>query len=125
MYEFAGPFWVGSLGTLSFDVLMQQREPKFEGDITTPEGLEKYISKWFPLVNKVGKFGRTELNGSAAVLRKFGDWDECWSFPVNQEMFLEFGLRVETVAGKWSGRWAKEARAMRDVIRSSILFRAR
>jgi hypothetical protein len=122
-YDFNGPVWVGALGTLSFDVLMQQRAAEYQGDITTIEGLQKYISWWFPLVNKVGKFGATELNGAPAVLRKFGEWDECWSFPIDQAMFVEFGLRVEPVAGKWSGGWVKKARAMRDGIRASIRFR--
>lgn len=125
MYEFNGPFWRGPPGALWFAVLMQQRSPDYANDITTIEGLQKYIAWWFPLVTKAGELKKTELNGASSVLRKFGEWDECWSFPVDQDMFVEFSLRVRLVARNWSGRWVKEARAMRDEIRSSILFRAK
>src|ERR1043165_7857662 len=122
MNDLGGSFFTGPSGTLSFRVTVIERSADFEGDITTAEGLQKYIYWWVPLVRKgvVGKFGVVMLNGVEAVSRGTGSWDEVLSFPLDQKMFVEFGLTIDRLRGSGSASWIKRATAMRDAIRASI-----
>jgi hypothetical protein len=123
LHDFNGAMWVGALGSLSFDLLAIERSPEFQGDISNAEGLEKYIRWWVPLVGKgvASFFGRIELNGVQAVVRRFGDWEEMISFPIQNDMFVEFHLGIDTVSGTAHGSWVRRAESMRDAIRASIV----
>ncbi len=125
LYDFNGPFWVGARGSLKFYVYAIERPQEFLGDITTVDGLEKYIDLRIPSARKRGVLSRVTLNGAPAVSRRFGDYIEVLSFPIDQQMYLDFGLRVEGIPGGKSTNtsWKKEAVAMRDAIRASIVFR--
>lgn len=124
MYDFNGPFWVGAIGSLKFHVFAKERVKDFEGDITTAEGLEKYIDWKIPIARKIGVLSCTTLNGVRAVSRRFGEYDEVLSYPIDQQMYVDFGLSVDFIpGGKSSDRsWVKKAVAMRDAIRASIVF---
>src|SRR6476620_10667484 len=46
MHDFNGRFWEGTLGSLKFTVLAQERSRKFSGEISDIDGLENYIVWW-------------------------------------------------------------------------------
>jgi hypothetical protein len=125
MCDLGGSFFTGPSGTLSFTVIVLERSADFEGDISTAGGLQNYIYWWVPLVRKraAGKFGVVMVNGTEAVSRGTGSWDEVLSFPLDQKMFVEFGLTIDQLRGGSSASWIKRATAMRDAIRASITLR--
>ncbi len=127
LYDFNGPIWVGARGSLGFYVFIQERSADYKGDITSAEGLQKYIASWIPDYIKpaLGGFGRVDVNGVAAVSRGGGSLQEILSFPLDQAMFLEFGLTITVWSGNLSAGWVKRAEAMREAIRSSIHLRPR
>ena len=126
MHDFNGPFWTGALGSLSFELNVYQRSTKYEGNVTTAEGLENYIDWWIPTIvrpHAASRFGRVVVNGIPAVSRGAGSWNETISFPLDEASFVEFRVRIVAVAGRTSGGWAHKAEVMRDSIRASIVVR--
>jgi len=126
LYDFNGPFWVGAKGSFEFYIFIQQRAPEFEGDISTIDGLEKYIEWWIPTVRNPARctFGQSVLNGNQILSRRFDDSKEIISMPLDQGMFIEFGLTLMYWA-RGSKGWVKKAHAMSDKIRASIMLKPR
>jgi hypothetical protein len=126
LYDFNGAFWVGAKGSFKFYIFIQQRAPEFEGDISTIDGLEKYIEWWIPKVRNPAfcTFGRSVLNGNQALSRRFDNSQEIISVPLDKDMFIEFGLTLMYWA-RGSKGWVKKAHAMSDEIRASIVLKPR
>jgi hypothetical protein len=45
-YPIRGPFWVGAYGALRFDFTVVRRVAEYKEDITTVDGLERYVRWW-------------------------------------------------------------------------------
>jgi hypothetical protein len=136
LHDLNGPFWVGAYGSLKVHFMVQKRDRRFAGDITTIEGLEEYVREWHKTIEGVRgdyTFSRVELNGMPAIRRErntFGDPGkrepehlEIFSIPLDEEMFLDVGFNVMA----WQGgrgkerRWKPKAEALREAIKPSIV----
>lgn len=143
-YEFKGPFWVGTIGSLKFHFMVQMRLPAYkdeirtigglEDEILTINGLDRYV-RW-----KIGSgersrgcvIGRSTLNNMPAVRREWNSFGnpsevqpehiEIFSLPLDEGMFLDVGFNVrEWVKGR-AGKWKKKAEAMREAIKATIVL---
>ena len=127
MVDLGGSFFTGPSGTFTFDVLVIERSAEYVGDISTAEGLKEYVSWWLPTLRKLRSerehFGLVTINGSEAVSRGLGTPQEILSFPLDQKMFVEFGLLIRWLRAGANAPWVKKAEAMRDSIRASIRLR--
>jgi hypothetical protein len=140
MHDFNGPFWVGAYGSLKFHFMVQKKNPQFGGDITTVEGLERYVRQWNETIEGRATgcvFSRASLNGMPTVCRewnRFGDssnrepdYLEIFSLPLNDEMFLDIGFNVmcwEGGRGKES-KWKPKAEALREAIKATIVLESK
>jgi hypothetical protein len=137
LYDVKGPFWVGAYGSLELHFIVQKRNAAIGGDITTIEGLERYVPQWVERVHGRSEkrtFSRASLHGMATIERAestFGDTTELepeemeiFSLPLDEEMFLDVGF---TVMG-WEGghgkeaKWKPKAEAMREKIKATVVL---
>ena len=125
MVDFGGSFFTGPSGTFTFHVLVIERSAEYTGDISSAEGLKEYVSWWVPirLRSEREHLGIVSINGTEAVSRGLGTPLEILSFPLDQKMFLEFGLLIRWLRAGANAPWVKKAEAMRDSIRASIRLR--
>lgn len=128
LHDIAGSFFTGPAGQMNLDVMVQERSADFEGDIATAEGLENYISWWIAdarFLRAMG-FGRISLNGMEVVSRGIDSWAETISFPLDQKMFVEFGLDIKRILpGGPHPTLIRRAEAMRMSMRNSLRLRAK
>jgi hypothetical protein len=64
------------------------------------------------------------LSGNQVLSRRFGDSKEIISIPLDQDMFIEFGLTLMYWA-RGSKSWVKRAHTMSDEVRASIMLKPR
>jgi hypothetical protein len=136
LYDFNGPFWVGAYGSLGFNVSVIKRHPEYDGAIGTIDGLNAYIRWWTG--EGMGEFGYdlAELNGIPCVRRSYdtfahprqGDTTralEVFSYPLDDDMFLEVGCSITEWVPKSAKKWKKKAEAMREAINATIILEPR
>lgn len=138
LYEFKGPFWVGTIGSLKFHFMVQRRMAEYQGEIITIEGLDRYVHWWNGKIEGRATgcvFSRTTLNGMPAVRR---EWDsfgnpnklqpenlEIFSLPLDERMFLDVGFNIrEWVSGR-TDKWKKKAEEMCEAIKATIVLESR
>ena len=134
LHDFKGPFWAGAYGSLKFHFMIQKRAADYQGDITTADGLDRYVHWW--IGNDTSKFvlSHATLNGAAATRREhntFGDRDkaepedlEIFSLVLDQDFFLDVGFNVmEWEGGRdKEGKWKVKAEALREAIKDTVLL---
>jgi hypothetical protein len=140
LHQLNGPIWVGAYGCLKFHFMIQKRKPEYKGDITTVEGLDHYVHWWeLRTDNKSYNwvFSRSALNGAPAVRREwstFGEpgrrepeYQEIFSLPLDQEIFLDVGFNVrEWEGGRLrEGMWKAKAEALREAIKATVVLERR
>jgi len=137
LYDIKGPFWAGAYGSLKIHFMVQKKSPEFGYDITTVEGLERYVRQWNQTIEGRATgcaFSRASLSGMPAVRRQwntFGDPGkrepedfEIFSLPLHDEMFLDVGFNVKA----WEGgrgkesKWKAKAEALREAIKATIVL---
>ncbi|MGC4074982.1 MAG: hypothetical protein QM760_21285 [Nibricoccus sp.] len=137
MYDFNGPFWVGAYGSLKFHFMVQKKMAGYDGDITTVEGLDRYVHSWNATIRTRATgcvFSQASLNGLATVRREwntFGDatkrqpqYLEIFSLPLEDDIFLDVGFNVmgwEGGLGK-ERKWKAKAEALRELIKASVVL---
>jgi hypothetical protein len=136
-HDFKGPFWVGTYGSLEFGFIVQKRLPEFQGEITTLDGLGRYVQWWCNKTNPTYdfKFDKGTLNGMTCVRRRhntFGSQPapntpeleelEIFSQPLDSETFLDMGFTItESVPGS-AKKWKEKAEELRDAIKATIVL---
>lgn len=134
LYQFKGPFWVGIVGVLSFDLIVNKRSDLYGDQIETVAGLQKYIERWISAGEYAGRFAidRTTLNGRLVVRRAwntFGNPEdprpeerEIYSFPLGGEMYLEAIFNVGDWRPDRRDSWKPRAEKLREAIKASIVL---
>jgi len=119
MVDFNGPFWMGARGSLFVNSDVSQLEPEYRERVDSIEALEKYLGWWVRDERAIWRINRIDLNGTPVLVRSAGDSLQIVTMPLDENLFLQFSLRIDHVAGK-SSNWLKRAQSMRDAIKTSI-----
>ena len=132
-YQIQGPFLVGPYGALRFDFTVVRRVDGYEGDITTVDGLERYVRWWIGGMpeNRDFSFGQAELAGVKWVFRWRNTMGgggvnaadvQAFSFPIDQTSFLRVDFWIsETVPGS-APKWKPRAEALREAIKATVVL---
>jgi hypothetical protein len=132
-FPYKGPFWVGTIGSLKFHFMVQRRLPEYVGEITTIEGLDRYLRWWNPKIDNDADncvFSRSTLNGMPTVRREWNslgnanisepEYLEIFSLPLDEGMFLDVGLNIREWVGGRRDKWMKKAEEMSEAIKTTI-----
>ncbi len=135
LYDFDGPFWEGAYGSLKIDIIVLKKVPDIDGDITTIDGLDRYLQEWKRISPGHGPqrvFSRQSINGMPAVMRTQNTFaapgndnsyeSQIYSLPLNSELFVEVGFTVlRWIDGPRKERkWRPKAEAMREAIKATV-----
>jgi hypothetical protein len=63
---------------------------------------------------------RTTVNGTDCLLRTTGEWFQVYSFPLDDEIYIEFALQIEKLSQRSNSKWVRRAETMRDAIKASL-----
>lgn len=132
-YQLQGPVWVGAYGGLRFDFTVVRRVEESKEDITTVDGLERYVRWWIGGMpeNRDFSFGQAELAGAKWVFRWRNTMGgagvnaadvQAFSFPIDQTSFLRIYFEItETVPGS-AAKWKPKAEALREAIKATVVL---
>ena len=132
-YQFDGPFWVGTYGWFQFSFSVVKRVPEASEDISTIEGLDRYVRWWSNNPPSDFNFDRSSLAGTTWLRRQkntFGcepkndeqEDTEIFSIPLDKKMFLQVVFRIsESVPGS-APKWKPQAEAFREAIKTTIVL---
>ena len=132
-YQFQGSFWAGAYGALRFEFSVVRRESEYRGEITTIDGLDRYLSQWRKQVRTEEGYrvGVVELSGARWVYQQknaFGhvaegaEDKEVFSCPLDETMYLDVSFSItETMPGS-AAKWKAKAEAFREAIKASIVL---
>jgi hypothetical protein len=133
LHDFNGPFWTGAYGSLRFHFMVRRLDKGPMEKAATPEELSLYLRKQ---INSEYGFAYEQaiLNGASCTRRfrsTFGRIDvstekkeelEIFSFPLNDQMFLEVGFNImEWVPGKTKS-WKENAERLREAIKATVVL---
>lgn len=135
LYDFNGAFWEDAYGSLKIDIIVLKKVPDIEGDITTIDGLDRYLQEWKRISPGHGPqrvFSRQSINGMPAVKRTQNTFaapgndnsyeSQIYSLPLNSDLFVEVGFTVL----RWNDnprkerKWRPKAEAMREAIKATV-----
>jgi hypothetical protein len=128
MHDFKGPVWVGTIGSLKFHFMVQRRRTEYKDEITTTDGLDRYVHWWNGKIEGRATgcvFSLTTLNGMPAVRREWksqAEYLEIFSLPLNEGMFLDVGFNVREWISGHASKWKKKAEEMREAIKATVVL---
>lgn len=133
-YEYKGPFWVGTIGSLKVHFMVQRLSLNYHGKGGTIEDLDRYVHWWISKGRnaKGCLFSRSTLNGAPAVRREWNTFGnpgelkpehiEIFSLPLDEDMFLDVGFNIrEWVPGR-AKKWKGKAETLRETIKATIVL---
>lgn len=134
-FEFNRGLLSGASGAIRFDFMVQRKSDKYGGDITTQAGLEQYINEWTDDTEHAGRLSidKVQFNTMPAVRRSWNTFGnkterrpeelEVFSLPLTETMFLDLAFIITDWAPSRSDAWKREAEAMREAIKSSVVLK--
>jgi hypothetical protein len=119
--DFEGPWWVGTVGSLTFDIHVMKRDKTSLHSIDAIDSLGRYIQSTLSAVQRAtSRMERTTVNGTDCLLRTTGEWFQVYSFPLDDEIYIEFALQIEKLSERSNSKWVRRAETMRDAIKASL-----
>jgi hypothetical protein len=140
--QFNAPFWSGPLGGpsiyggMEFEFCMVQRYSSYNGDITSLQGLDHYVRWWIgnratgkgfefgraTLVNKEWVYRwRNTIGGAPAAGELSPSEAQVFSFPIDEDMFLEVRFYIKDYTPESSKKWKERADVIREEIKATIV----
>jgi len=137
LYDFKGPFWKDAYGSLKINFIVQKRSPKFQSEIVTLDGLDRYIRWWTQDVNPSYpfNFGRAVCGNSTWLSRAHSNFSmpnstetgqreelEVFSIPIDGDMFLDVGFIITEWEPGSANKWRLKAEKLREAIKSTMVL---